>query len=137
MIFTRAFWRAAGLRAGRTVLVTLLPFLAPVITNPSTETVKQAGLALAGAAVFSVATSFASLPELGGGRSKVAAIVDRTVRTFGQTLAAAIGAAALVTDVTWAVVAQALAAAALTAVGAVIDALPEVDETPRLTPPEG
>ncbi len=37
--------------------------------------------------------------ELGGGRSRWAALLDRAARTFGQTLAASIGSALVWSDV--------------------------------------
>ncbi|MFE9232065.1 hypothetical protein [Cellulosimicrobium funkei] len=124
-VLTAAFWQAAGARALRTVLVAALPFLAPLVGGDWTV-VGQAGLAFAFAAVLSLVTSLASLPELGGGRSRWAALLDRSARTFGQTLVASIGSALVWSDVDWRLaLIQAATAAITTAVIAVVDQLPE------------
>ncbi len=124
-VLTAAFWQAAGARALRTVLVAALPFLAPLIGGDWTA-VGQAGLAFAFAAVASLATSLASLPELGATRSRWAALLDRSLRTFGQTLAASIGSALVWSDVDWRLaLVQAATAAITTAVLAVVEQLPE------------
>lgn len=125
VILTAAFWQAAGARALRTVLVALLPFLAPLVGG-EWDAVGQAGLALAFAAVLSLVTSLASLPELGGTRSRWAALLDRSARTFGQTLAAAIGSALVWSDVDWRLaLVQAVTAAVTTAILAVVEQPPE------------
>lgn len=126
VILTAAFWQAAGARALRTVLVAILPFLAPLITNPGGETLRQAGATLALAALLSLATSWANLPELGDGRGPWAAVLDRSARTFGQTLVAALAAAVVWSDIDWpTLLAQALAAALTTAILATVEQLPE------------
>lgn len=137
VILTAAFWQAAGARALRTVLVAVLPFLAPLITSPGGETLRQGGAALALAAVLSIATSWASLPELGDGRGPWAAVLDRAARTFGQTLAAALAAAAVWSDIDWpTLLAQALAAAITTAILATVEQLPETVATADVEPVE-
>ncbi len=124
-VLTAAFWQAAGARALRTVLAAALPFLAPLVGGDWTA-VGQAGLAFAFAAVASLATSLASLPELGATRSRWAALLDRSLRTFGQTLAASIGSALVWSDVDWRLaLVQAATAAVTTAVLAVVEQLPE------------
>ncbi len=135
MIFTLTFWRAALARALRTVLVAALPFLAPLVTMPSADTFRQAGLALAFAAILSLATSLASLPEVGGHRGPWAALLDRTARTFAQTLAAALAAAAVWSDIDWpTLLAQALVAALTTALLALVEQLPETGPVVRVEP---
>lgn len=131
MIRTPAFWRAAALRALSTVLVALLPFIAPLVAggvDADWQPLGEAALALVLAAALSLATSLAGLPELGAGRSRWAAILDRVARTFGQTAAAALVAARIFSDVDWRLLlTQALAAALITAIRAAIAELPEVD----------
>jgi len=125
MILTTAFWRAAGLRALYTVLAAAVPLLPPLIGGGWPE-VRQAFLALALAGLLSIATSWASIPELGDGRSRWAALIDRTVRTFGQVLAAAFGSAAFLSEIRWStLLAQAGIAALITLIRAVLDELPE------------
>jgi len=125
MLLNPAWWRAAGLRALYTVLAAALPLLAPLVDGGA-DAARQALLALAFAAVLSIATSLANLPELGGGRTRWTAILDRIVRTFAQTLAAALAAAAAFTDIDWrTLLAQAAVAAGVTLIRTVIDLLPE------------
>lgn len=137
-VLMAAFWQAAGARALRTVLVAALPFLAPLVGGDWTV-VGQAGLAFAFAAVLSLVTSLASLPELGGGRSRWAALIDRAARTFGQTLVASIGSALVWSDVDWTLaLVQAGTAAITTAILAIVEQLPETVPLVAVEPsPEG
>lgn len=125
LILTLAFWRAAGIRALRTALVAAAPLLVPLVGGDWGDVAQAAG-ALGLVAVLSLATSLWSLPELGAGRGPWAAILDRTARTFGQTLAASLATATLWSDVSWAlVIVQALVAALTTLVLAAGEQLPE------------
>lgn len=125
LILTLAFWRAAGIRALRTALVAAAPLLLPLVGGDWGDVAQAAG-AIALVAVLSVATSLWSLPELGAGRGPWAAVLDRTARTFGQTLAASLATATLWSDVDWPlVIVQALAAALTTLVLASAEQLPE------------
>ncbi|MFD6176710.1 MULTISPECIES: hypothetical protein [unclassified Isoptericola] len=129
MILTLTFWRAAGLRALYTVLAAALPLLAPLVGG-GWDDVWQTLLALALAAALSVATSLANLPELGGGRTRWAAVLDRVVRTFAQTLAAALASAVAFSDISWPLLlTQAVTAALVTLIRTAIDLLPEVPDT--------
>lgn len=125
---SRTWWLAALLRAGRTVLVALLPFL-PAIPEADRTTVLVAVLTIALAAVLSLATSLASLPELDDvARPWWTAALDRFARTFGQVLLAGLASAALITDVDWrTLLLHALAAALGSVVLAVIAKLPEAE----------
>lgn len=128
MILTLAFWRAAGTRALRTVLIAALPVLAPLIGG-DWNTTRQALLALALAGVASLATSLVSLPELGGGRTRWHALVDRVARTFGQVVAATIVAGIAWGDVRWAdLLFQATVAALGTLLIGLTGTLPEVPD---------
>jgi hypothetical protein len=125
LILTLAFWRAAGIRALRTALVAAAPLLLPLVGGDWADVAQAAG-AIALVAVLSLATSLWSLPELGAGRGPWAAVLDRTARTFGQTLAASLATATLWSDVDWPLVlVQALAAALTTLVLAAAEELPE------------
>ena len=125
LILTLAFWRAAGTRALRTVLVAAAPLLVPLVGGDWGDVAQAAG-ALGLVAVLSLATSLWSLPELGAGRGPWAGVLDRTGRTFGQTLAASLATATLWSDVSWAlVIVQALAAALTTLALAAVEQLPE------------
>jgi hypothetical protein len=126
MFLTREFWRAAGLRALYTLLVAAIPLLAPVAADPTGPVLLESGLALAFAVVASLVTSLANLPEVGNGRSHGWAILDRTVRSFFQVFAAALAAAAALSDVEWGtVLVQAGVAAATTLLRTLIAHLPE------------
>jgi hypothetical protein len=136
MLLTRAFWRAAGLRALYTLLVAALPLLAPVAAEPTGPVLLEAALALAAAVVLSLVTSLANLPELHDGRSRWLAVVDRTVRSFFQVLAAAFVAGTALADVDWpTVLVQASVAAATTLLRTLVAYLPE--EAGHTTAPEG
>ncbi len=125
-ITTRSWWQAAGTRAARTALAALAGSLG-ILLGGDLRAVLLAGSIVALAVIGSLATSLAGLPEL----TDVAlpwwkAALQRAARTFGQILAAAATSAALLSDITWAVVGQALAAAVVTLLLAAADALPEV-----------
>jgi hypothetical protein len=125
ILLSPVFWHTAGARALRTMLVAVLPLLAPLVRGDQSA-VGQAGLALGLAAVLSLATSLASLPETGTGRTWWAAVLDRAGRTFGQVLAAALAAAAVWSDVDWPLVLTQAAVAALTsAILGIVEQLPE------------
>lgn len=126
MLLTREFWRAAGLRALYTLLAAALPLLAPVAADPTGPVLLEAGLALAGAVVLSLITSLANLPETHDGRPRWLAVLDRTVRSFFQVLAAAFVAGTVLTDVDWpTILVQAGVAAATTLLRTLLSYLPE------------
>lgn len=126
MLLTREFWRVAGLRALYTLLAAALPLLAPVAAEPTRPGLLEAGLALAGAVVFSLITSLANLPELGDGQTRWLAVLDRTARSFFQVLAAAWAAGTALADVDWrTVLVQAAVAAAGTLLRTLLSYLPE------------
>lgn len=118
VLVSRAWWAAAGQRAARSALVVLVPY---VMTGGG---ISHVNLAVAGSAaglmaVLSLATSLAGLPELDGTQSPWwAAVVIRGVKSYFQALVAMAGPSwVLLTDVPWATVFDAAAAAA---VGSVI-----------------
>lgn len=119
--------KAAGARALRTALVTLLPLLPMLMVGVDVDRTISTVLM---AAIASLITSLAGLRELQGRRVRLwQATAVRAAKTFGQVLAANIGTALLVTDVPWAVVVwSAFGAAAGTVLLAVIAVLPEADE---------
>ena len=118
--------KAAGARALRTALVTLLPLLPMLMVGVDVDRTISTVLM---AAIASLITSLAGLRELQGRRARWwQATAVRAAKTFGQVLAANIGTALLVTDVPWAVVVwNAFGAAAGTVLLAVIAVLPEAD----------
>ena len=118
--------KAAGARALRTALVTLLPLLPMLMVGVDVDRTISTVLM---AAIASLITSLAGLRELQKRRVRWwQATAVRAAKTFGQVLAANIGTALLVTDVPWAaVVWSAFGAAAGTVLLAVIAVLPEAD----------
>ena len=135
LLFSRAWWSAAGRRALRTALVVAAPF-APAIVGGSTAALWAALSTVALAVVLSLATSWASLPEVDGlPRPWWAATLDRTARTFAQALVAGIPAVTLIQDVPWtALLTNALAAAVGSVILAAIAALPESQPVAEPTP---
>lgn len=126
LITTSAWWGAAGTRAARTALAALAGALG-ILIGGDLNAVILGGSIIALAVISSLATSLAGLPEL----TDIAvpwwkAALQRAARTFGQMLAAAVASAAVLSDITWAVVTQALVAAAVTLLLAVAETLPEV-----------
>lgn len=126
LITSRCWWGAALRRVMRTSLASLVGTL-PVLLGGDTQATLLALSTIALAAVLSLATSLAGLPEL----TDVAvpwwkAALQRAGRTLGQMLAAAAASAVVLTDITWDVLGQAFLAAAVSLVLASIDALPEV-----------
>lgn len=133
MITSLAWWKAAGLRVARSVLVVLTTFLAAFGDGATVAELQLFALTAGLVAVLSLATSWASLPEL---TDKVRpwwhAVLDRFVRTVGQVLVASLGAAALLTDVDWLVVLQqALWAGLGTVVLGIVSKLPESEPAPQ------
>ena len=125
-ITSRSWWAAALRRVLRTCLATLVGTL-PVMLGGDIRDVLLAGSTMALAAILSLATSLAGLPELAGVEVPWwKAALQRAGRTLGQMLAAGAASAVVLTDITWDVVAQAVLAAVVTLILATIDALPEV-----------
>jgi len=120
------WWKAAGLRALRTLLVVLAPFVPALVDDP-TGTWVAAASTVALAVIASLATSLANLPELGGtARPWWAGMLDRVVKTFFQAILAGLGSAVLLSDVAWAQLAEHAAVAAIgSLILALIATLPE------------
>lgn len=134
MLTDIAWWKAAGLRVARTVLMVLLTFLPAFGTDGTTAAeLQRFGLVAGLAAVLSLATSWANLPELAdGARRWWVAVADRFLRTFGQVLVASAGGALLLTDVDWLDTVQRAGWAALgTVVLAFVAKLPESEPAPQ------
>ena len=118
--------KAAGARALRTALVTLLPLLPMLMVGVDVDRTISTVLM---AAIASLITSLAGLREMQGRQVRWwQATAVRAAKTFGQVLAASITTAILVTDVSWgSVLWSAVGAAAGTVLLAVIAVLPEAD----------
>ncbi|WOF23858.1 holin [Microbacterium betulae] len=106
------WWKDASLRAVYTALAVVVPYLgATLITDVPWLTVLSVGVL---GFIASLATSLAGLPEVEGvDLPWWLAAVERTAKTFAQSLAAGLVGAALLTDVDWGVVLQAAALSAL------------------------
>jgi hypothetical protein len=105
------WWKDAGKRAFYTAVAIALPYLGgSLLTEVPWLTVLSAALV---AAILSLATSLAGLPEVEGVHLPWwLAAVERVAKTFGQALAAGLVGAVLFTDVDWLFVLQAAALAA-------------------------
>ncbi|NHI16880.1 holin [Microbacterium excoecariae] len=107
-----AWWRAAALRALYTAIAVALPYMGATVVADVPWTAM--GLAAALAAVLSLATSLADLPEVAGvDLAWWLAAVERVVKTFAQSLAAGLAGPILITDVAWPTVLQAAALSSL------------------------
>jgi hypothetical protein len=120
------WWRATSGALARTALAALVPFVAALVTDP-------AGAWLPAASIVSMATVLAAVTALAGmpdpdGLSWAELAGARALRTFGQTVAAAAGAAVMLSDVAWSEVLPVALGAALTSlVLAAVQALPSFD----------
>lgn len=122
------WWKDAALRGLYTALAIALPYLgaALVADVPWLTIALTASLGF----VASLATSLAGLPEVVGvDLPWWLAAVERTVKTFAQSLAAGFIGATLITDVDWAFVLQAAFLAALTSLVRLILATLPADPT--------
>jgi hypothetical protein len=131
-IFTRVWWDAAGTRAANTAIAALLTLAVLLVGGDVTPLYVLEVVAVA--ALASLVTSMAGIPEVTG---KVVplwrAILVRSVKTFGQMLAAALVGAVTLSDVAWQTVAIAVAGAVLTTVLRTLrDYLPETEPAPAV-----
>ena len=124
-LFTQSWWQAAGQRVLATVLAALLGVITPLMTG-SMDTLTAASM-LAMTALATAATALAGLPEVTGETLPVwKAVLHRTAKTLGQTAAAGIGTALLLSDVDWRALATSVASAtAITLIRTLIARLPE------------
>lgn len=125
---TAFWWKSVAFRVGRSVLVVLVGFLA---TGGGLSGINWT-VALSTSAMVAVlafVSALASLPEDGFKQyGKPVAILLRTLRTLGQTLAATLGTATLITDVNWTETLDAAFAAALgTLLLGMVSVLPETE----------
>lgn len=135
-LFTRAWWTAAGHRVLATVLVALAGVITPVLTGTMTPLAAVSMVTLT--ALAALATALAGLPEVTDKAVSVwRAILARTARTLGQSVAAGLGTAVLLTDVDWRALGVAVASAtALTLIRTVLMRLPETATSGLDIPPE-
>lgn len=128
----RLWWKSAAVRALYTAIAIALPYLGgTLLTEVPWTSVLSAGLL---GAIASIATSLAGLPEADGvDLPWWLAAVERTVKTFGQALAAGLIGPVLLTDVDWLFVLQAAALAALVSLLRLILATLPADPTPAVT----
>lgn len=101
-LFTRRWWDEAGSRAANTVLAGAVPYITAVLTGEVTTLYALSALGML--LVASLATSLGGLPEVVG---KVVplwkAILSRTAKTFGQSLAVWAGGALILQELDWTV----------------------------------
>lgn len=129
-VLTLAWWRSIAGALLRTGLAALVPFIPALVANLA-GTWRVAALTVALVLVLAAASALGSLPDLTTAPWWEVA-VQRSLRQFGQMVAAAAASAALITDVNWRVVLVAAAGSALSTL--VIAALASL---PATTPPIG
>lgn len=129
MIFTRAFWAAAGARAAHTALAAALPLVTVVLAGERPPGYALSVVALAGLA--SVVTSLVSLPEVNDHTVRFwTAVASRTARTAAQVAAPALAVALTLADVdARSLAAQVVGAVVVTLLRTVMVRLPEVETT--------
>lgn len=100
LILTRAWWVAAGQRAAYTALAALLPLAALLVAGD--VTVLYVGSVTVLAALVSLVTSLAGLPELSDSAVPLwRAVLSRAAKTAGQVAAPVLGSVVLLQDVGW------------------------------------
>jgi hypothetical protein len=134
-VFTPTWWAAAGKRAAYTALAAVLP-AATLLALGDVHILYVAGMAAA-AALLSLATSLAGIPETTGTAVPLwRAIATRTLKTAGQVALPALAAVTVVTELDWQGLAVQVGGAALTTlIRTVMAYLPEVE--PASPPPTG
>lgn len=99
-LFTKDWWKAAGVRAARTALVIAIPYVAASATGNLPYVTIASAVALG--VVLSLLTSLAGLAELQPSKQNYAvAVLTRVVKTVAQALVAAVGTTVFITDVNW------------------------------------
>lgn len=128
---SRAWWKAALLRAVYTAVAIAVPYLGGALLSDILWWTALSAAALGFLA--SVLTSLAGLPEAEGvDLPWWLAAVERVIKTFAQALAAGFVGATLLADVAWSTVIQAAVIAALTSLLRLILATLPADPTPVL-----
>lgn len=139
-LFTPAWWESAGARAANTALAALTPL---VLLLWSGEAAIWYVVSVTGVAVLgSFVTSLAGLPEVTGRTVPLwKAVLSRSAKTFGQTLAGSLVGVVVLTDVDWtAVIVTVGGAVTVTLLRTLKDWLPEQEptgDTGVVTPIEG
>lgn len=130
------WWKAAAIRALRTAVIILAPYV-PLVVNEGQWllAVSAAGFG----ALTSFATSLVGLPEAAGVVVPWwQALIERTVKTAAQALLTAVGAATFFTDVDWSMVGPAIAVSVLgSLLVGVLGFLPESNDSPVKEAREG
>lgn len=151
-IFTRTWWDAAAKRAAYTALAAVLP-AATLLVLGEVSPVYVAGMAAA-AALLSLATSLAGIPETGAAAVPLwRAVITRTLKTAGQVALPALAAVTVVTELDWQGMAVQVGGAALTTLIRTVmsylpetapaapaptgDVIPYEDEVDLTPPPDG
>lgn len=126
-IFSRQWWAAAGSRAAATAIAVLLPNAALLVSGDVTPTAALSMVTVA--TIGSFATSLAGLPEITERTVPLwAAVLTRTAKTAGQSLAAALVGVELIGAVDWPAAGVVIGGAVLTTLLRTVAAyLPETE----------
>jgi hypothetical protein len=151
-VFTATWWDAAAKRALYTALAAILPAVTLLLIG-EVSPVYVAGMAAA-AALLSLATSLAGIPETGAAAVPLwRAIITRTLKTAAQVALPALAAVTVVTELDWQGLAVQVGGAALTTLIRTVmanlpetaapnapptgDVIPYEDEVDLTPPPDG
>lgn len=134
-LLTRAWWKAAGIRAARTALVLAVPYFGALTFTGIPWEVLASTVGFG--ALSSLITSLAGIAEVEGTQvSWWYAITERVVKTFAQGLLTGFGTSTLFEQVDWSLVLQSAAiAAAGSALLAFLMKLPEAQQLPSPVQP--
>lgn len=111
LLVSRAWWKAALLRAAYTALAIAIPYVAAVRLADVPWMLAVSAAAVG--AILSIATSLFGLPESEGTDLPWwLAALERVTKTFAQSLAGGLTGATFLHDIDWAVLLQAAAGAA-------------------------
>jgi hypothetical protein len=101
IVFTRAWWEAVGSRVAYTALAAMLPLVALLVAGDIAPRGVLSLVAVQAVAAF--ATALAGLPEVTGKTVPLwRAILARTAKTLGQSLATAFAGVELLEQIAWA-----------------------------------
>jgi hypothetical protein len=127
-ILSRAWWKAAGLRALKTAIALAVPYLVGSVLG-DVEWLTIASAAGLGA-VVSLLTSLFGIPDSAGVPLWVT-LLEKAVKTAAQALAVGIGNAVVFQDVSWSTIVPAAALSTLvTLLTVVAGKIPDVNPNP-------
>lgn len=128
---TVSWFKAASIRAGKTAITVAIPFFGAVAAFNAINWPTFGGTVLLAFVLSYVTSAITGLPEVVGKVVPVwLALIERTLKTFAQSVLAGIGSTLLFQDVHWSIVLQ---ASILAAIGSLLTGVVgNLPETPLL-----